>query len=1656
MTATTPPDPTPDAEHDASTGARPKEPDNDQTIPQDQAGPKVDSTLPTDPDVNPQTGNDTDAKTAADPVHMEPVDVPGQASDANPQKDDPDKSSGPEPTGISSDPTLNEGQSSQPVGPPMDPSAMDIDTPPALGGQPPDESTADFGFQPSFTPFTSSEPVHVDLDLLPQIPGLFRLLDLYLERGSNDNFEKVVIDHDSMGDAMNALREGSYKTISKINFSTLDSVPIKPVGIYGSKSAIVQFLVDAGVIEEPISGRLRSDLSVLAFSAETLRKPVSQNGQLFPYLRSGIYLLINSPPSHSQSSSSTVIHVIYWPEDDTWNDNASASVQKNRVTFMRYLTKLASDIRLLVSEEHAASFVWKYDDDGDARDQGDESSSDEDSDADDRFVKFEVTKAVDEEEGVQLFPGFTFHHQALGTSEDSTATVHLISSETSQAFLVTKVREAGFQRQQIVGEYAAMALQSLMRKYNNIYLSEDIGEASIHSMFEFGVLPASASEIYLEYLKLDMDAPEIQEERSAALSQLESNLADLKKHVEHVSPITNSTIENYLGPILEMAPKAKNIYDQYQGQSIPDEIQSSEYQAVKERFLDVQGILEGSESMEEEEKRRLIHGITSPDSSKQASSSKAPKRTSIIGALGSGLKSLVFPTGRPNKSNQKFSRSSLGRNDVEFLANVDSYSAFADYTPAVHAIQAAAKTWIEGRIAAITEDLARTLFKTIEASVLDDVNQQYKWAKFTQCRKDIRTALSPDPSPSKFLSLYSLERNVRARQPRFAVEATACTRGSAAIEHSMTQLEVKAEDMRALDDNPYHLPSIPYNRSPVIRRTPINYRLLYIHLLDQGRRLLQILESSAGIDIYLDDARDATFRSHQKRFASREDRSLFFAMDEETGLLAIAYVGQVWNPSGRSFIQTFVLKEKFTVLQQREAPHELTRGYRGGPPAIKAICFFSGTEDICLLEESGRIRVYSLQTQAFRPGTVHLSSIPVMMQSSPDGSALVLVERTQDKQNWQARVFHQATFGENPEGIIVELPPDFQDATQFTISSLGRRSYVYLLAHSPSAKSLLSVALRISRIEAEYLFREKAGRRTRLQSVATAHNSLVDCFSEVWDRFPVIPAIPRLVVRQWNLVTMLIAYRFHGREFTSSRPPMRLTIVEYAARSSLQRSPRYFSDMIRDFIRRSPKPVGRSLESIEVNVKSASENQALDSPVESCLGGKWFVEVICLIPVHIAIARGNRFAPLKDGRCREDHNNALLGLEVPEIIDAITLGTYEAILGSYMSTKPVRVVSSMGEQSVGKSFSLNHLVDTSFAGSAMRTTEGVWLSLCPTEEQLIIALDFEGVHSLERTAQEDMLLVLFNAAISNLIMFRNNFALNRNVANMFTSFQASTRLFDPQNNPNLFKGLLAIIIKDVVDSDKKEIVEEFRSKFNQIVLRERGENFITVLHDSQLAVMPWDVIQSKEFYTRFSKLSKHLFKQRATHRNAGEFLLTLKTLMAKLTAQDWGALDQTLIKHRSSAMQASLKQALISGRGDVGPFGESEGLKNYDTQEEIMTDDSGEILCLSTSDDSRHESLAQLLAPFEPEPARCGMEELCRYLDGIGEKRLLRVKAWIDSNISRFMPTDNPDIKALHRQPILLAPMTAEPRTVVSEDVISASQLTNCGVLTAGHDGKHM
>ena len=59
-------------------------------------------------------------------------------------------------------------------------------------------------------------------------------------------------------------------------------------------------------------------------------------------------------------------------------------------------------------------------------------------------------------------------------------------------------------------------------------------------------------------------------------------------------------------------------------------------------------------------------------------------------------------------------------------------------------------------------------------------------------------------------------------------------------------------------------------------------------------------------------------------------------------------------------------------------------------------------------------------------------------------------------------------------------------------------------------------------------------------------------------------------------------------------------------------------------------------------------------------------------------------------------------------------------------------------------------------------------------------------------------------------------------------------------------------------------------------------NFISRLHRNRLDIVPWPVIESKQFYTLFKAIKKRLDQQPVTHTGGAIFLQTMKTLMAKL------------------------------------------------------------------------------------------------------------------------------------------------------------------------------
>ncbi|KAF9231334.1 hypothetical protein BU15DRAFT_90941 [Melanogaster broomeanus] len=431
--------------------------------------------------------------------------------------------------------------------------------------------------------------------------------------------------------------------------------------------------------------------------------------------------------------------------------------------------------------------------------------------------------------------------------------------------------------------------------------------------------------------------------------------------------------------------------------------------------------------------------------------------------------------------------------------------------------------------------------------------------------------------------------------------------------------------------------------------------------------------------------------------------------------------------------------------------------------------------------------------------------------------------------------------------------------------------------------------------------------------------------------------------------------------------------------------------MIYSFERSTKKPTGDILKSIKVSAASFSvfcEELCGDRPwnVSQYRAGEWLVDFLCLIPIHIAITKENRFVPLTDGVYSPDLEKSLLGADVNRIVDSLSFGWYESLFQSYMASKPVKVVTSMGEQSVGKSFALNHL------------------------EALIVALDFEGVHSIERSAQEDTLLVLFNTAISNLVLFRNNFALSRDITGLFQSFQSSSTVLDPKANPSLFQSTLVIIIKDVVDSDKVEITKEFSLKFQRIVQDEQEANFISRLHAGKLNIIPWPVIESKEFYKLFPAVKKRLDQQAITHRAAGEFLHMMKTLMAKLKANDWGAMSQTMASHRAQLISTLMSNALAFGLAEIDP--EREPLKNLDTDSPVELPDTPYQLFIAGGGAeqaaSRERTLTVLRTawdqhesrPYAPEQE--WIEGLSNHLENIVNLRIAHVREWLDQNLSRF------------------------------------------------------
>ena len=459
-------------------------------------------------------------------------------------------------------------------------------------------------------------------------------------------------------------------------------------------------------------------------------------------------------------------------------------------------------------------------------------------------------------------------------------------------------------------------------------------------------------------------------------------------------------------------------------------------------------------------------------------------------------------------------------------------------------------------------------------------------------------------------------------------------------------------------------------------------------------------------------------------------------------------------------LHVFMFGENFKTLQGQGGAINLADWYRQPGISILQMASVCGSEEVALVDSSAKVRVFSFVTGQFRfvaslldlrdrvsttigrPASINLQTLPNSIYSSPDGSCL-LVLHTHDS-GPSLTAYHWETFGSS-QGVSLDVPEFPLDGAVLT--SMVSRGRVFFLGFDKRSQAVKSIVIDITKKITEFMFKEKGSKKIASHGARhTQHNSLLDCHAEVWTRFPVLAAVRRRTITldsERQKKTLNFITDDQTRPFAS-----------------------YFSDLIQTFEKTTQKPTGDELRGIQVSAaqfKPFLDTVLLESDwkVSRYRVGEWLVDFLCLIPIHIAVCRENRFVPLANGVLSAELERSLLGAEISQIVNKLSFGWYESIFQSYLalkvrphvvfcdirlkttnSTQPVKVVSSMGQQSVGKSFSLNHFVDTSFAGSAMRTTgkaaqymmqkwlnvctEGVWMAVTPTDEALIVALDFEG------------------------------------------------------------------------------------------------------------------------------------------------------------------------------------------------------------------------------------------------------------------------------------------------------------------------------------------
>ncbi|CAG8473346.1 38766_t:CDS:10 [Gigaspora margarita] len=878
--------------------------------------------------------------------------------------------------------------------------------------------------------------------------------------------------------------------------------------------------------------------------------------------------------------------------------------------------------------------------------------------------------------------------------------------------------------------------------------------------------------------------------------------------------------------------------------------------------------------------------------------------------------------------------------------------------------------------------------------------------------------------------------------------------------------QLSTSDILEMDKDEYFIPQPimhSYNRNYGVsfEIDPETYDFIHIAQLDKKFLLFLWNKSMDKLEIYFDII--TRLQKTLKEQAVNEPKGLIAIYDYDKGVL-----------NAYSFDEERVnlhLQYRHILIQQ---------WYNTEIPQIAHFFFIKNTENICFVENNGRARIYNLINDNFRPGMAQLPINSSRIMSTPDGSCIVAFVKEKlgndNNEDDDSDLPNDAGISENEEATE-KIPTDFQENQQIPTAkldynstnneiirgfvfffekfsqnankiieipfknpsvelfqfSLFEKRQLHLVTIDQYSGSYHSAMVKITHAKTRYRFerqsKEKSLGKVKIETcnpfivlgqdtkfafefqagdflvIGNEKSQIEEIISDnklkISNRFKSIDfnkwhdfiVQPRITVNG-----LLDVYSMVFTKYAISSPigkiddPLSLTIVIDQAindRESIGQYntnfQKYIKKLFEKFKKDTKKPLGH-LENFHTTC-TALEILDLESNFTLYQFGDWIIEFFCLIPIQIAIARDNEFIPLQDGIFSQEIEKPMLddgfGL-IGSVSRAISFGWYESIFDYYASLE-VKVISSMGEQSC-------------------------------------------GLASIERSAQEETFLQLLNAALSNLVLFKSQFAVSRDISSMFQRFQDGTNYFG--DDSDIFQARFCIVIKDVAKSDRSDIVTEFQSKFSRIVDREEEDNFITKLYRNKMSILPWPVFTEAAFYTSIKTFKTKLDAQESQYKNAQMFVEKIKY-----------AIGATLITMRTLELKKFLGNAISLGyeQEDDDPFSDQENhdvnqikcLMSRDDKTPISDDD------ISLSDTFDHVDSSIKLMPdtglellkdkgnfveisaglreyFEKNVYARGsipdsewIDHLDKFFKLIVNRRINRVREWYARNLSRFSQDHN-------------------------------------------------